>query len=350
MHQMDTGHKGTCSTSSPGSVQVSADVKEAELVSTCHQHTNVPELTGSPVRDDEEGDKSQEQDESIMLSPDRLSDEVTKVLNDMNEIVMGIHDIMDDDNDLDSLIQEYSHVEPSEKDYSRETYVQSLNDSFEIDDDKVSGSLVELLETYGKVYEKSVSTERELEEKKNELEVMKKKYDALVQDKQLADEEIEEVKIQLKDLKVAHDEKDMEIVLLKMDLAEREQVSRQVEVPCRTSDAVSDSVHIDLTEENEKGEIVVQEMEFIKNEVKQVKQLLLGQLANDSVAASLNDTTTSQLPIPHNFETPRIDTTETASHLPIPHNLETPRIDTTESIMGIEDDEQPMMKQLNSRR
>ena len=84
MHQMDTGHKGACNTSSPGSVQESEDVREAEQGTTCHQPPIVPNVTGSPIREDEEGNESlepsNEHDESIVLSPDRLSDAVKKVL------------------------------------------------------------------------------------------------------------------------------------------------------------------------------------------------------------------------------------------------------------------------------
>ena len=83
MHQMDTGHKGT-----------------------------LTEVTHDGIEDRiEEVEKKVEEGDTIS-SPERLSEEVTKVLSDMNDIVMGIHHIMDEDEgDLDSLIQEYTMVD-----------------------------------------------------------------------------------------------------------------------------------------------------------------------------------------------------------------------------------------------
>merc|ERR1712096_411250 len=87
------------------------------------------------------------------------------------------------------------------------------------------------------------------------------------------------------------------------------------------------------------GSDVAQEMELIKNEVSQMKELLLRQLENDTVAG-LNETRTSILPIPHNIDTP--------SNIPIPHNidtpgilpitLDTPRINITDVIVNMQDE------------
>ena len=243
---------------------------------------------------------------------------------------------MDDEKSSESLV-----------DISKETYIESLNDSFniEIDDEKSTGTLVELLTTYGKVYEKSVSFERQLEEKTNELEAMKKKYDALVEDKQTADKVIDEQKNRLNDFEAAFKEKEMEIILLKVDLADssKAQECLAVEAPGSPGD------HLTCDDKERGGSDVAQEMELIKNEVSQMKELLLRQIENDTVAG-LNETTTSVLPIPHNIDTPSI--------LPTPHkidtpgippiSLDTPRSNITDVIVNMQDeksDDEPESKE-----
>ena len=325
MHQMDTDHLGTVSNSTHiETTQGFEDQNiEVEQDDASHQPPSV-------------ADESDDPDHHFqVMSPDRLSEEVKKVLSDMNDIVMGIHDIIDDDG-LDDLIHEYSKeeksesasskevsldenfniptheeklddpihehskVEANETVYSKEVYLESLNESFNIPthEEKVSGSLVEMLVTYGTVYEKSVRSERKLEEKENDLVEMKKSYDMIVKDKQSADIEMERMRGKLNDFEAAFEEKEREIVLLKLDLADRE---------VKAGEAVRSSDHGVAAVENKKETGIALEVEFIKDEVKGLKELLLKQLGGDSVA-SLNETAASLPPIPHDIETPRIMT------------------------------------------
>ena len=279
-----------------------------------------------------------------------------KVLNDMNDIVMGIHHIMDeDDEDLDSLIQEYAMVDKedsvveSHEIISKKTYLEFLDESFNIsvDEEKLSGSLVELLITYGKLYEKSVKTERQLlenEEKlestkkkyekerkrkerrerkllenEEELESTKEKYEELVQNKQAADEEIEKMRKRLSDLEAAFEDKEMEIILLKVDIADTHN-SRKLE---EEEDTLSSSNHLvgadekreESNETHEKREEGNEAQN--KNETKQLdmfpldqpeKERILHEQPEDKIEAGLNETTVSILPIPLNIDTPRINT------------------------------------------
>ena len=101
MHQLDTGHVGTS-----------------------YDATHMVTAQGSkkPIKEVDEGFTSQQplivSDVSDISSPsqppdEKLSDEVKKVLNEMNDIAMSIHGIMEED-DLDSLTQEYTKVETYE--------------------------------------------------------------------------------------------------------------------------------------------------------------------------------------------------------------------------------------------
>ena len=126
----------------------------------------------------------------------------------------------------------------------------------------------------------------------------------------------------------------MEIILLKVDLADSSKVQEclAVEAPGSPGD------HLTCDDKERGGSDVAQEMELIKNEVSQMKELLLRQIENDTVAG-LNETT-SVLPIPHNIDTPSI--------LPTPHNidtsgippisLDTPRSNITDVIVNMQDE------------
>ena len=112
MHQMDTDHLGTVSNSTLIETALAFEDQNTEVEQGDASH--------QPPRVADESDD--------ISSPDRLSEEVKSMLSDMNDIVMGIHNIIDDDG-LDDLIHEYTK---EEKDESASSEEESLDENFNI--------------------------------------------------------------------------------------------------------------------------------------------------------------------------------------------------------------------------